>query len=278
MRSTRAFFEPRFGQDLGYVRVHTDAQAAESAKAIDALAYTMSHHVGFRTGEYAPHHDAGRTLMAHELTHVIQQSGSRQTKLQRKPSDDEVPASSTSQLPAAQTQGAKTLTIVSWISPDNLPDFSEVDIALTPPSLRALIAVAMILKCTANSRPPRTLRGPEFQSFLGTKEYRAVQQYVLGPRVFQSRQMAGFTAPSKCHCKTIPPCSYLQGEVSPLSDASPSAHGFTSLLKFRVSATEEVSRDCSPARRSSVARWNVLGHAPKGAMGMDKCGGHRFTR
>jgi hypothetical protein len=71
---TRAFMEPRFGRDFGAVRVHTDAQAAESARAIGARAFTSGRDVVFGAGEYAPHTRAGQKLIAHELTHVVQQS------------------------------------------------------------------------------------------------------------------------------------------------------------------------------------------------------------
>lgn len=72
--STRAFMERRFGHEFGHVRVHADAQAATSARAIDALAYTAGHHIVFGAGQYAPHTAAGRRLLAHELTHVVQQT------------------------------------------------------------------------------------------------------------------------------------------------------------------------------------------------------------
>src|SRR2546425_5290586 len=70
---TRAFMEPRFRQDFSQVRVHTDAKAAESARAVNALAYTIGRDVVFGAGQYAPGTDEGRKLLAHELTHVVQQ-------------------------------------------------------------------------------------------------------------------------------------------------------------------------------------------------------------
>jgi hypothetical protein len=76
--ATRAFMEPRFGHDFSGVRVHTDTKAAESARAVNALAYTVGSHLVFSTGQYAPHITAGRQLLAHELTHVVQQSGQLQ--------------------------------------------------------------------------------------------------------------------------------------------------------------------------------------------------------
>ncbi len=69
----RAFFEPRFGYDFSQVRVHWDAQAANSAQAVNALAYTVGRDVVFGAGQYAPETLAGQRLLAHELTHVIEQ-------------------------------------------------------------------------------------------------------------------------------------------------------------------------------------------------------------
>jgi len=70
---TRAFMEPRFGYDFSRVRVHTDAKAAESARAVNALAYTVGRDIAFGPSQYAPETNEGRSLIAHELTHVAQQ-------------------------------------------------------------------------------------------------------------------------------------------------------------------------------------------------------------
>jgi len=72
--ATRAFFEPRFGHDFSRVRVHHHAQAAASADALAARAYTIGEHIAFARGRYAPESTEGRTLLAHELTHVVQQA------------------------------------------------------------------------------------------------------------------------------------------------------------------------------------------------------------
>jgi hypothetical protein len=73
---TRAFMESRFGHDFSNVRVHTDSLAAQSAQALNARAYTISRDVVFGGGQYAPHTPAGQRLLAHELTHVVQQNHS----------------------------------------------------------------------------------------------------------------------------------------------------------------------------------------------------------
>jgi len=72
--ATRALMESRFGHDFSRVRVHADARANHSARAVNALAYTVGQDVVFGAGQYAPHAASGRKLLAHELAHVIQQS------------------------------------------------------------------------------------------------------------------------------------------------------------------------------------------------------------
>ncbi len=73
--SERAFFEPRFGHDFSQVRVHTDRDAAETAAAVNAKAFTVGHNVAFGSGQYAPQTTEGRRLLAHELMHFVQQNG-----------------------------------------------------------------------------------------------------------------------------------------------------------------------------------------------------------
>ena len=79
---TRGFMESRFGHDFSGVRVHSDGRAAESARAVNALAYTVGNHLAFDSGQYAPGTSGGRGLLAHELAHVVQQ-GSGAAALQR---------------------------------------------------------------------------------------------------------------------------------------------------------------------------------------------------
>lgn len=76
---TRSFMESRFGQDFSQVRVHTDGKAAESARNIGGLAYTLGQDIVFGSGQYSPATNSGKVLLAHELTHVLQQRGSQGT-------------------------------------------------------------------------------------------------------------------------------------------------------------------------------------------------------
>ena len=80
---TRAFMEQRFGHDFSRVRVHADAAAEQSARDVNAHAYTVGHNIVFGAGQFAPGTSAGRRLMAHELTHVVQQSGSEGSRAGR---------------------------------------------------------------------------------------------------------------------------------------------------------------------------------------------------
>lgn len=72
-RDTRGFMESRLGADFSDVRVHTDAKASESARSVQAHAYTVGADVVFQSGKYEPESDSGKRMLAHELTHVVQQ-------------------------------------------------------------------------------------------------------------------------------------------------------------------------------------------------------------
>ncbi|CAI4033593.1 hypothetical protein DNFV4_04034 [Nitrospira tepida] len=82
--ATRAFFEPRFGHDFSKVRIHAGAPAEQSARDMNAHAYTMGHHIVFGAGQFLPGTIEGRRLMAHELTHVVQQTGTNRIRLDQR--------------------------------------------------------------------------------------------------------------------------------------------------------------------------------------------------
>lgn len=70
----RDYLEPRFGRDFSSVRVHADAQAAATARAVHADAFTVGRDIVFGAGRFAPDTNRGRRLLAHELAHVVQQA------------------------------------------------------------------------------------------------------------------------------------------------------------------------------------------------------------
>jgi hypothetical protein len=99
--ATRAFFEPRFGHNFSDVRVHADPTAARSAATVNARAYTVGPQVAFAPGQYAPQTAAGRTLLAHELAHVVQQRTAHTPTLRR---DTPKPAAAPAPLPTSLDQ------------------------------------------------------------------------------------------------------------------------------------------------------------------------------
>jgi hypothetical protein len=115
--------ERHFGHDFSGVRVHTGEGAAQSAREVNAHAYTVGHNIVFGEGRFAPGAQEGRRLLAHELTHVVQQAGSTTCALRREVGDDDVATEedgdadqATAQEPAAPPPPAR-------------PDVHELDYA-----------------------------------------------------------------------------------------------------------------------------------------------------
>ena len=82
-RGAREKFETGFGADFSHVRVHDDARAHESARSLNALAYTYGGNIAFADGQFRPETPSGQHLLAHELTHVVQQTGAHAPQVQR---------------------------------------------------------------------------------------------------------------------------------------------------------------------------------------------------
>ncbi|HLY57123.1 MAG TPA: DUF4157 domain-containing protein [Stellaceae bacterium] len=97
--STREFMEPRFGHDFGDVRIHRDAAAAASARQVNATAYTVGRDIVFDSGRYAPATAEGVHLLAHELTHVVQQRAAA-PRVARQPAGNDPEKADAPQAPA----------------------------------------------------------------------------------------------------------------------------------------------------------------------------------
>jgi|GEM_PF-5109538 len=82
--TSRQFFEPRFGQDFAGVRIHTDSAAVKSAASLNALAYTSGNNIVFGEGQFSPGSSEGKRLLAHELTHVVQQKRAPDSLVRRR--------------------------------------------------------------------------------------------------------------------------------------------------------------------------------------------------
>lgn len=106
--ATRSFFEPRFGHDFGRVRVHADARAADAARAVGALAYTVGRDVVFGRGRYAPGSAEGDRLIAHELAHVAQQRADASGAVSTVSPPGEAPEREAASLTEAVTRGTGT--------------------------------------------------------------------------------------------------------------------------------------------------------------------------
>jgi len=91
--SERSFFEPRFGKDFSNVRVHNDMLAASVTRSVNARAFTHGRNVVFGAGEFSSNTLAGRKLLAHELTHVVQQNGGPTLFSTGKNSENTIPTS-----------------------------------------------------------------------------------------------------------------------------------------------------------------------------------------
>jgi Domain of unknown function (DUF4157) len=134
------------------VRVHTDSRAAESAEAVNALAYTVGNHIVFAAGQYAPGSSAGQKLMVHELTHVVQQGlagqGNAREAVAIGPAGGA--AESEAAANAAGALGAHALTAGPQAAPALQRQPSAID-----PNAQAIIDAA------ANTAVPMNQRGPD---------------------------------------------------------------------------------------------------------------------
>ena len=133
--ATRSCMEPRFGHDFSNVRVHADAKAAESARAVNALAYTVGRDVVFGTGQFSPASTAGRKLIAHELTHVVQQQ-----------------------------QGASATSIPDELQIGSPSDASELEAATAPDKLASLGSIAGAATSRARQQVNRQINPMEERS------------------------------------------------------------------------------------------------------------------
>ncbi len=127
----RQTVEPRFRADFGGVRLHTDAKAAALATAIGARAFTFGNHIFFNDGQYQPHTPEGLELLAHELTHTIQQSAVIQRAVDDAPAISERTAPEASRLgisdaldffadAANAIPGFRMFTILIGVNPINM--------------------------------------------------------------------------------------------------------------------------------------------------------------
>ncbi|MEO5564927.1 MAG: DUF4157 domain-containing protein [Chitinophagaceae bacterium] len=82
---TKSFMESRFGTDFNGVKIHNDTESIQMNRELSAKAFTVGSDIYFNEGQYQPHSSEGKNLLAHELTHTIQQGGGIERKIQKAP-------------------------------------------------------------------------------------------------------------------------------------------------------------------------------------------------
>jgi hypothetical protein len=192
---TRAFMETRFGHDFSRVRVHADAGAAESARAVDALAYTVRQDVVFAAGQYDPATRRGRQLLAHELSHVVQQAGApraaRKPAAETQASPELTPASPMVQLTPAPPahHGVTGVRDLSRVRIDAVADFVASRMTAAR-NINAHISDASVTHVSWELYDPRDQLLPESFSTLPGHPTSTTSPFPLAPSTFSG---SGFT-------------------------------------------------------------------------------------
>ncbi|MES2741987.1 MAG: DUF4157 domain-containing protein [Pseudomonadota bacterium] len=150
----RRDMEQRFGHDFSAVRIHADVGAARSARALHADAYTDGASIVFGAGRFAPAHPAGRLLLAHELTHVLQNRGNAAmaATLRRQPAPG-APTAAPPAAPGGASAAATKADDVAW-------DWVWKD-ATVWPLLKAIVDDLRQINMKPGDRAPLTLKGTE---------------------------------------------------------------------------------------------------------------------
>lgn len=168
--TTRQDMEQRFGHDFSQVRVHADANAAESARAVNALAYAVGHHVAFDTGRYSPQTEAGGRLLAHELAHIVQQRrGPAAVHAQRAVSEPGDPAEREADAAAdLAIRGLPVPSLVQTAAPVSLFPYQTIGITLNRANIATLTGVSYWVQRTGDrydlTQSQRMAADPEEQS------------------------------------------------------------------------------------------------------------------
>jgi hypothetical protein len=136
--ATRSFMEPRFKHDFSQVRVHTDDRAGESARAVNALAYTAGRDIVFAAGGYRPEYDEGKRLLAHELAHVVQQGQREGVAVSCVSRASSAPEAESFQAAAAVLSGRSAkatpgMTGVALARQPAAPEKDDTSVSLPPP-------------------------------------------------------------------------------------------------------------------------------------------------
>jgi hypothetical protein len=238
----RAFMEPRFGYDFSHVRIGQDARAASSARAVNALAYTVGHNVIFGDGQYSPATAEGKRLLAHELTHVIQQRSNREGRQAAVHSGATVSAETSPQLQRQPSPQAPAASSPPCPFPSDFPDQRSAQMDMmcisntsTNPSCTLTAKHLQLLTAAQAAARQRVQRahfrmfavgGPEFAERVGRKVFtdgppskavivktlEALEKILLGQITFAG----GTCADPECESGNLHAAAYESGPGNPV--------------------------------------------------------------
>ena len=190
-QSTRDYMESRFGSDFTKVRIHNDRTAHQSAKLLNAHAYTAGQNVVFGIKAFSPTTNKGRRLLAHELTHVIQQNGNRANNFIQRAEVDDRSCAGLADIETdidtkvnTEISGARSAAATPLVVPDFLKDVSK---RLGGTFVGSIEEFIQKMSTTKRTDPPKNLSGTKFAGVdnvnfffnLQTNPFKSVK--VVGP-------------------------------------------------------------------------------------------------
>jgi len=247
-RAIRNYVEPRFGHDFSQVRLHMDSRAAETAMAMNAEAFTIGRDVVLNTGEYSLKTNAKKKLLAHELAHVVQQSGRASSLIQRGPP----PSSQTPTLTQKILNGSHKLKLVFYEagkSDSNSFSGRATDIA------KAIEAVRIPKNCTGTNRSSLNLS-------VGVHSYKKGSSIVWW--VEHAYRCLGIKV-GEIHI--VGHAYYSSRSPRTQSGIHYSTKTSKELSKFVVPNVKMVFHGCEALKKSHTERLRILlSHLPQGAI------------
>lgn len=175
---TRTHMESRFGQNFSQVRVHTGREAAQSARRIGARAYTSGNHIAFSEGEYRPGSRKGNRLLAHELTHVIQQGGRTDAGvIQRAETDDRSCTGLTDIMPDVNSKVTSEISSArGGVGTSNIPVFlNDVRTRLGDGAVSPIEKYIESLPASKRTIPPTSLSGTKYSGVSSVNRFYLLQ-------------------------------------------------------------------------------------------------------
>jgi hypothetical protein len=222
---TRMTMESRFGHDFSQVRVHKDGLAAESAQAVNAHAYTVGSHIVFNTGTFDPASQAGKKLLAHELTHTIQQQTGLDGSAESPASEQEAEHNANRIVQATDPVSVQNATGPGVARQPATPDIAEVVIPKDDPN-SYLVYADPTIKGANKDRRLLLPAGTKMEARKKTGEWREVR-LVDGPDPGRT----GMLKEKFVHLLPAAPKALAPGPKAPAPQHQPAAGGVVDPLK-----------------------------------------------